>query len=545
MKSRSKNWVYLKDFPKPLLDAIVRGGVVPFIGAGFSKNCNGPEGFTMPNWNQLGKLVASELPNYEYLGNPIEALSSYEYKYKRVPLIEFMKKIFRLNEVLPGNAHKLLAECFGGIICTTNFDTLLEDAFKSLKIGCVPVIAEDSLPIANPGEVSIIKVHGDFYHPDHMVITEDDYDLFIEKNPLLCTYISSLFITKTILLIGYSLDDSDLRQLLKIVHNRLGRLSRPTYCIQVDADDHTLERFRRRGIDVINIPNPARKSYTQVFTDLFEELKTYKIQEDDRLTSSSSPRSKEQMILPRGDNKLCFVDCSINKAAVLKEMLTPTIISAGAVPMWPEDVVANDGMDYRSAIEAVIRKSSVRIFDVSDMNKMLASELQIALRHDIRRTILIEDDQGQPHFTNDTDGCVRLQYSLRWYNNSVEVSPNEAFLKNLGETIRSCWGSQGDALLRNAERLYEMGDYDASVISAWIDVEGTLAKVDGPPWMINTRVWEKIRYMFKRKDDGNDDVFRMRRLRNEVVHAVRHASKKDAEFALQFAKEVILMYEHQ
>lgn len=545
MKSRNENWIYLKGFPKPLLDAIVRGGVVPFIGAGFSKNCNGPEGFTMPDWNELGRLVARELPNYEYLGNPIEALSSYEYKYKRVSLIEFMRKVFRLSEVQPGDAHKLLAECFGGIICTTNFDTLLEDAFKSSQIGCVPVIGEDSLPIANPEEVAIIKVHGDFYHPDRMVITEDDYDLFIEKNPLLCTYVSSLFISKTILLIGYSLDDSDLRQLLKIVHNRLGRLSRPTYCIQVGANDHTIERFRRRGIDVINLPKPAQKSYAQVLSELFKELKAHKMQEDDRLTSSSSPSSKEQMILPRGENKLCFVDCLINQAAALKEMLTPTIISAGAVPMWPDDVVANDGMEYRSAIEAAIRKSTVRIFDVSDMNKMLASELQIAQKHDAGRTILIENDQERRLFTNDINGYNRLQYSLRWYNHSVEISPNDAFLKNLGDAIRSCLGGQESKKLRNAERLYEMGEYDASVVSAWIDVEGTLAKDNGPERMINISVWEKIRYLFKKKDVVNDDVFRMRRLRNEVVHAVRHASKKDAEFALQFAKEVMSMYEYQ
>lgn len=39
----------LKAVPKPLLDSLVGGDVIPFVGAGFSKNCDGPDGFDMPD----------------------------------------------------------------------------------------------------------------------------------------------------------------------------------------------------------------------------------------------------------------------------------------------------------------------------------------------------------------------------------------------------------------------------------------------------------------------------------------------------------------
>lgn len=120
---------YIKDLPRPLLDAVVRGDVVPFVGSGFSKNCDGSSGFVMPDWKSLGKAVASELNKYEYDGNPIEALSTYEVMHQRSNLVELIRRLLRLDEIYPGEAHHLFSECFSGIVCTTNFDNLIEDAY--------------------------------------------------------------------------------------------------------------------------------------------------------------------------------------------------------------------------------------------------------------------------------------------------------------------------------------------------------------------------------------------------------------------------------
>ena len=124
---------HLKEIPKPVLDALVRGEVVPFVGAGFSRNCEGPNGFVMPDWKTLGKSVAGELVNYEYDGNPIDALSTYESQFQRINLIDLMRKEFRLDAIYPGEAHKLFVGCFPGIVCTTNFDTLIVDKSSNPK----------------------------------------------------------------------------------------------------------------------------------------------------------------------------------------------------------------------------------------------------------------------------------------------------------------------------------------------------------------------------------------------------------------------------
>ena len=114
MSSRSidKSCKDLKNIPSPLLRSLVAGDVIPIVGAGFSRNGDGADGFMMPDWSSLGKAVAEEMPDYAYDGNPIEALSVYETRYKRPALVEALRRIMRIDEVYPGEAHRLFVQCF-------------------------------------------------------------------------------------------------------------------------------------------------------------------------------------------------------------------------------------------------------------------------------------------------------------------------------------------------------------------------------------------------------------------------------------------------
>lgn len=83
-------YTYLSSIPKPLLNDFITGRVIPFVGAGFSKNADIPMGLSMPDWNELGKLAADEIPGYDYDNNAIDALSYYEDLYSRSKLVELV-----------------------------------------------------------------------------------------------------------------------------------------------------------------------------------------------------------------------------------------------------------------------------------------------------------------------------------------------------------------------------------------------------------------------------------------------------------------------
>ena len=116
---------YLKYFPKPLLDDLIESRWLPVVGAGMSKNADLPPGRNMPLWNELGKLIAEHIPDYTYF-NALDALSAYEHEFGRPKLIERLSELLLVNEARPGTVHRSFCSIPFDVVCTTNFDFLLE-----------------------------------------------------------------------------------------------------------------------------------------------------------------------------------------------------------------------------------------------------------------------------------------------------------------------------------------------------------------------------------------------------------------------------------
>lgn len=526
--------------PHPLLDSIVRGEVIPFIGSGFSKNCNGPDGFEMPNWKELGEAVAKELPDCREDISPLEVLSMYEDQYKRVPLVELLRRICRVSEISPGEAHRLLCGCFGETVCTTNFDFLIENAFWAEHLVPLVVTAEGSLAISNTTGVTIVKIHGDFNDPDRMVVTERDYDLFVSKNPLLCTYVSNLFITKTMLLLGYSFEDGDMRQLLQMVHNRLGRMSRPVYSIQVGARADEVARFRRRGVEVINLP-AGRKSYGDTITEFLRQLKAYKDGETLKHVTSNVDESRAQLILPGNENQLCFVSCSIKRVALLKRMIDPIIRRKGAIPIWTDNVVPTDGMSLRNAIEAAIRKSSVRIFDVSEAGDSTLFELQMSLRDDESRTIIIKDGS----VAEERKICLN-DHQVIYYSDPADAESEKmccgtiAIESALASVLDRRIKIQDGDPLSEAARLFARGENNATVVFAWARIESALRELSGLADGRLCPVTRRLMDVCAGDVKLQDEMFKFRNLRNRIVHGLAiKVRKKEAAASLETARKLI------
>lgn len=270
----SYSYKYLHSVPQALLDEFVQGNVVPVVGAGFSKNADIPAGITMPDWPELAKAAARDIPDYEFQNDPLDTLSYYESLYSRSDLIKLLMKELHIGVIKPNDTYSAFCNVFGDIVCTTNFDFLLENAYRSLNRTVSVITSEDRLPISTPNEVRIVKMHGDFDHPNRMVITERDYDLWAKNNPVLTTYISNLFITKTIFLIGYSLDDYDLRTLWQAANDDLGDMTRPAYCVTVGSGKEKKTRYNRRHVKTINLEGDV-KDYKTILRDFFIEIAQY------------------------------------------------------------------------------------------------------------------------------------------------------------------------------------------------------------------------------------------------------------------------------
>lgn len=95
-------------------------------------------------------------------------------------------------------------------IITTNYDQFIENFFEFS-----PLIGNDIL-LSNPYG-SVYKIHGCVSNIGNMILTEDDYKKFDKEYELIRAQLLSLFIHNPIIFIGYSIEDKNIRKILKTI----------------------------------------------------------------------------------------------------------------------------------------------------------------------------------------------------------------------------------------------------------------------------------------------------------------------------------------
>jgi hypothetical protein len=313
---------YLRFFPKPLLDDLVSGRWLPVVGAGMSLNARLPRSKKMPLWPDLGKAFAKELT--EFVSNStLDAISAYQHEFGRAKLIERLTDILFIKEAAPGEAHEAFCSIPFDIVCTTNFDFLLERQYEQTPRYVYPVVDEDQLSVnTSTAGTLLLKLHGDLHHPGRLIVTEEDYDAFLTTYPLIATYLSNQLITKTAFFIGYSLDDPDFRQISNIVSERLGRTRRMAYAVMVSARPGDIMRFERRGVKVINLPG-SRDRYGEILAGAFLELREYMRDNLIAVSQVTEERPLQELLLPRDAlTRLCFFSLPLELLSLYRSRIS-------------------------------------------------------------------------------------------------------------------------------------------------------------------------------------------------------------------------------
>jgi SIR2-like domain len=238
---------------------IRNGRVILFVGAGVSMAVG------LPSWQTLIDHLLEEL---ELSGKAVDAmqfghqmLAEY-YRLKKGgigPLRSWLDRNWKVAEdrVAASPLHRLVVELGFPVIYTTNYDRNLEKAYEVHGKPYFKITNARNLASAPDGCTQIVKYHGDLDDDASLVLTETDFFNRLSFDTALDIKFRADALGRTILFIGYSMSDPNIRLLLY----RLWQLweqsgfahHRPQSFIFMPKKDVVQEAILARwGITVIN-----------------------------------------------------------------------------------------------------------------------------------------------------------------------------------------------------------------------------------------------------------------------------------------------------
>lgn len=258
---------------KFLAEELEKGKLIIFVGAGVSKNSG------LPSWDELIKNYAEysgieKFTSKDFLTIPQEVFDRFgSSKYYEIVEKQFSGKYY------PNSIHKILKKLDLTYIITTNYDTLIEDEIKYLQV----VSKDVDLPYTKSNKM-VIKMHGDLKNKN-IVLKKSDYDNYENNFPLISTFIKGLFTTNTILFIGYSYNDVNVKQIMNWVKEILKENLRKAFIVDFTTEDEkeeeNSEQINRIFLKVLedkNYEKPLTKFLLDIYNNKNEIIKKNNIE---------------------------------------------------------------------------------------------------------------------------------------------------------------------------------------------------------------------------------------------------------------------------
>ncbi len=220
-----------EDAYKQLAECVAKNNIVPFIGAGLSA-------WKYPAWSNLLTDMASDygiedevktmLDNAQYE----EAASKLEEEMTTFDFIRALEQKYDPNELknvqLP-EIYKHITSLWRGNIVTTNFDRILEKAYRDAKIDLDAITPYDVFnnrveAVIQQNRNLIIKLHGDVNDKDNMVLTKNKYDECygvkeVDKTLPMPKALERILQARQLLFLGCSLHKDRTMQVIQAVSN--------------------------------------------------------------------------------------------------------------------------------------------------------------------------------------------------------------------------------------------------------------------------------------------------------------------------------------
>lgn len=278
-----ENQVYIKK----IAESAKNGTLVYFIGSGFSKSVNKNN----KTWAGLIDEMKKELHTKET--DYLKVAQMYFDNFGHVALKNRLKKNVYSN-IENKNVIDRLFSTKPLMLFTTNWDDILENYINSEHLISWRTVAKDRDVIElRQNNRLLVKVHGDFKN-NNFVFTEDSYINYDKNFKLIRNLIINILATRTIVFLGYSFSDPDIKQIIKFFDEEEVKQLDMYY---VNTSDHyQTNRFERKylskyGLKVIDFENCENRleKYFKIFDEAYRSINSVieNIENDNKYYSNS------------------------------------------------------------------------------------------------------------------------------------------------------------------------------------------------------------------------------------------------------------------
>jgi NAD-dependent SIR2 family protein deacetylase len=241
------------------------GKILLFVGAGVSADLG------LPTWEELINQIANKLgydPDVFKTYGDYLALAEY-YRIKKGSICELTNRMDTewhnpSIDVSNSKIHEYIAKNNFPIIYTTNYDNWIENAYECYGVKYNKIVKVSDISECIPFQKEVVKLHGDFSDSESIVLSETSYYQRLQFESPLDIKLRADILGKSVLFIGYSLQDINIRHLFYKLSNlwdNYGRGSdRPqSYLFSSKCNPIQEEVLKQWGIQTINseIDNPG------------------------------------------------------------------------------------------------------------------------------------------------------------------------------------------------------------------------------------------------------------------------------------------------
>lgn len=258
------------NWPKALITELASRRCIIFIGSGASAGCLSQDGtISPPIWSEfLNSLIdlmvdTTDLPIIQDFIQKEKFLEAAEIIKKNISPADFsafIRESFVTPRFKPSKMHEAILEIDPKIVITTNYDDVYDtfcrtgaahEGYNISKYYDSHIISDLRSPVR-----LIIKAHGCISDASQIVLTKSEYFRARQLFSSFYKVLDSLFLTYTILFLGYSLTDPDIQLVLENV-NIAASSSHPHYFVTGNNINPAIKHANKKAYNIEFIEYPA------------------------------------------------------------------------------------------------------------------------------------------------------------------------------------------------------------------------------------------------------------------------------------------------